>query len=295
MIRSMTGFGTAAKEVDGARYVIEVRSLNSKYFKAVTRVPEELQGLEPELESAVAGRLNRGSITLTVRFSDSSADAAAQINTNALQRYFDQLLDVPGVDHDTARIDVGALIALPGVVMSGTGEQMLEKAKPVLAILTQEACDKVLAMRSREGRGLHELLHTYRRQVVERLALIAERAPKVVELYQERLRDRITVLLAENATAVSDDDLLREVAVYAERADIAEEVTRLQAHLEHFAEIIDADDGEPAGRTLDFLGQEMLREANTIAAKCLDAQISRLIVEVKGAIDRIKEQVQNVE
>ncbi len=295
MIRSMTGFGTAAKEVDGARYVIEVRSLNSKYFKAVTRVPEELQGLEPELESAVASRLNRGSITVTVRFSDTSADAAAQINTNALQRYFDQLLDVPGVDHDTARIDVGALIALPGVVMSGTGEQMLERAKPVLASLTQEACDKVLAMRSREGRGLHELLHTYRRQVAERLAVIAERAPKVVELYQERLRDRITVLLAENATAVSDDDLLREVAVYAERADIAEEVTRLQAHLEHFAEIIDADDGEPAGRTLDFLGQEMLREANTIAAKCLDAQISRLIVEVKGAIDRIKEQVQNVE
>ncbi len=179
--------------------------------------------------------------------------------------------------------------------MSGTGEQMLEKAKPVLASLAQEACDKVLAMRSREGRGLHELLHTYRRQVAERLAVIAERAPKVVELYQERLRERITVLLAQNATAVSDDDLLREVAVYAERADIAEEVTRLQAHLEHFAEIIDADDGEPAGRTLDFLGQEMLREANTIAAKCLDAQISRLIVEVKGAIDRIKEQVQNVE
>ncbi len=96
MIRSMTGFGTAAAEVDGARYVIEVRSLNSKYFKAVTRVPEELQGLEPELESAVASRLNRGSITLTVRFSDTSADAAAQINVNALQRYFDQLVDVPG-------------------------------------------------------------------------------------------------------------------------------------------------------------------------------------------------------
>ena len=103
------------------------------------------------------------------------------------------------------------------------------------------------------------------------------------------------MLLAEDAKVVSGDDRLREVAVYAERADIAEEVTRLQAHLEHFAEIIDADDGEPAGRTLDFLGQEMLREANTIAAKCLDAQISRLIVEVKGAIDRIKEQVQNVE
>ncbi len=295
MIRSMTGFGSAAIEADGARYVIEVRSLNSKYLKAVTRVPEELQGLEAELESVVAKRLNRGSITLTVRFSDTSADAAAQININALQRYFDQLLDLPGVDRDPARIDVGALIPLPGVVMSGTGERMLDKAKPILTRLVDEACDKVLAMRSREGKGLHELLHTYRKQVVERLAEIAKQAPKVVELYQQRLRDRISVLLAENATAVSDDDLLREVAVYAERADIAEEVTRLQAHMEHFAEIIDSDNGEPAGRTLDFLGQEMLREANTIAAKCLDAQISRHIVEVKGVIDRIKEQVQNVE
>ena len=89
--------------------------------------------------------------------------------------------------------------------------------------------------------------------------------------------------------------MIREVAVYAERSDIAEEITRLQSHLQQFAEIIDSNDGEPSGRTLDFLSQEMLREANTIAAKCLDAQISRDIVEVKGAIDRIKEQVQNVE
>ena len=192
MIRSMTGFGSAATEADGARYVIEVRSLNSKYLKAVTRVPEELQGLEAELESVVAKRLNRGSITLTVRFSDTSADAAAQININALQRYFDQLLDLPGVDHDPARIDVGALIPLPGVVMSGTGERMLDKAKPILARLVDEACEKVLAMRSREGKGLHELLHTYRKQVVERLAEIAEQAPKVVEFYQQRLRDRIS-------------------------------------------------------------------------------------------------------
>ena len=102
-------------------------------------------------------------------------------------------------------------------------------------------------------------------------------------------------MLADTGTDVRDEDLIREVAIYAERSDIAEEVSRLQGHLEQFAEIIDADGGEPAGRTLGFLSQEMLREANTIGSKCLDVEISRRIVEIKSAIDRIKEQAQNVE
>jgi uncharacterized protein (TIGR00255 family) len=116
-----------------------------------------------------------------------------------------------------------------------------------------------------------------------------------VQLYQERLRQRMQALLAESGTAVQDEDLLREVAVFAERTDIAEEVARLEGHLAQFTEIIDSEDGEPSGRTLDFLSQELLREANTIASKCLDVEISRRIVEIKGAIDRIKEQAQNVE
>ena len=101
--------------------------------------------------------------------------------------------------------------------------------------------------------------------------------------------------MAESGSAIGQEDLIREVAVYAERSDISEEVSRLQGHLQQFAEILNADQGGPAGRTLDFLSQEMLREANTIASKCLDIDISREIVQIKGAIDRIKEQVQNVE
>jgi uncharacterized protein (TIGR00255 family) len=291
----MTGFGVTSTEVDSARYVVEVRSLNSKYFKALIRLPEELQGLEAELEPALAKRLSRGSVVLTVRFSDVSADAAAQINARALRQYLDRLQSAAAEGEGGVRIDLGALLSLPGVVISDTGEALIARARPVLLRLVEEACDRVLAMRSREGSVLHGELHKHRRQIADRLAVIARRAPEVVEHYRQRLRERINALLAASSTALRDEDLIREVAVYAERSDITEEVSRLQGHLEQFAEIIDADDEEPAGRTLDFLSQEMLREANTIASKCLDVEISRQIVEVKGDIDRIKEQVQNVE
>jgi uncharacterized protein (TIGR00255 family) len=259
------------------------------------RLPEELQGLEAEIDAAVARRLSRGSIIVTVRFADTSANAAAQINTNAIQRYLEQLLSVRGLDHESTRVDIGALMALPGVVITDTGEEKLKSARTVLAGLVDVACDKLEAMRSREGKTLHADLHKHCRQIAAHLEVVKSRVPVTVQLYQERLRQRMQSLLAESGTAVRDEDLLREVAVYAERTDIAEEVARLEGHLAQFAEIIDADEGEPAGRTLDFLSQELLREANTIASKCLDVEISRRIVEIKGAIDRIKEQAQNVE
>ena len=295
MIRSMTGFGVASTEAGGARFVVEVRSLNSKYFKALIRLPEELQGLEAELDPVLSRRLTRGSIVLTVRFSDTSANAAAEINTNALRRYLDELRSVAANLDGAAPIDLGALLTLPGVVITGTAQELLDRARPVLLQLVDEACDRVLAMRTREGSTLHEQLHKHREQIAARLTIVAERAPVVVDQYQDRLRERINALLAESSTALRDEDLIREVAVYAERSDIAEEVSRLGGHLEQFAEIIDGADDEPTGRTLDFLSQEMLREANTIASKSLDVEISRQIVEIKGAIDRIKEQVQNVE
>ena len=292
MIRSMTGFGTASAELNGARYVVELRSLNSKYFKANIRLPDELQGVEADVEPLLSRRLTRGSVVLTVRFSDTSAEAAAKINRKALARYLEQLRSVSG---DGQPIDVAQLVSLPGVLMTGTGEELLEQARPVLKELVGEACDRVLAMRVREGSTLHDELHRHLGAIAGRLEIIARRAPTVVEQYRSRLRERINALLAESSTALREEDLIREVAVYAERSDITEEVTRLKGHLEQFSEIIDSDNDDPSGRTLDFLSQEMLREANTIASKCLDVEISREIVEVKGDIDRIKEQVQNVE
>jgi uncharacterized protein (TIGR00255 family) len=295
MIRSMTGFGESTARVDGAHFAIEIRSVNNRYFKAQVRLPEELQGLEAEIDAAVARRLSRGSIIVTVQFADTSANAAAQINTKAIQRYLEQLLSIPGLKHDSARVDIGALVSLPGVVIHDTGEERLKSARAVLLRLVDEACDKLQLMRDREGKSLHLEFHKHCGIIANHLKVVKARVPVTVQLYQERLRQRMQALLAESGTAVRDEDLLREVAVYAERTDIAEEVARLEGHLAQFLEIIDADGGDPAGRTLDFLAQELLREANTIAAKCLDVEVSRRIVEIKGAIDRIKEQAQNVE
>jgi uncharacterized protein (TIGR00255 family) len=299
MIRSMTGFGSASAEDGGAHYFVEIRSLNNRYFKGVVRLPEALQGLEAELESALSRRLTRGSVVATIHFSDSSAAAAAEININAARRYLEQLMRIPaagmGGANGAARVDLTALLTLPGVMLADTAEQLLERARPTVLRLIEESCEKLLAMRSREGRSLHAELHRHCRSIAERLDIIARRAPVVVEEYQRRLRERINALLADSGTAIREEDLIREVAVYAERSDIAEEVARLQGHLAQFGEIIDAEGGEAAGRTLDFLSQEMLREANTIASKSADVEISRRIVEIKGGIDRIKEQAQNVE
>lgn len=285
----MTGYGDAACESEGVHYAVELRSLNNRYFKAAIRLPEPIAGLEAELDSLLRRRLNRGSITLVVNLSDQTAGAASEINEAALQHYLD-LRERIG-----ASVELGSLLALPGVVQPPRSDALMERARPPLRELTERAMERLIAMREAEGRGLADDLLHHKRYIAERIDAIAERAPQVVEEYHQRLRARMDELIARAQLNTNTVDLVKEVAVFAERADISEETQRTKAHLDQIQQIIDREDGEPAGRTLDFLAQELLREANTIASKSNDAMISRLIVEVKGAIDRIKEQVQNVE
>jgi len=295
MIRSMTGFGDASVQSEGAHYAVEVRSLNNRYFKAQVRLPDELQGLEAELEAALAHRVDRGSFVIAVRFADTSPDAAAKINVAVVERYVEQLMAIEGLDGGRTRIDLGTLLALPGVMVGDTGAARIGRARTVLLDLLAQATDKLIAMREREGEMLRNDLHEHCGSIARHLALLSQRVPELIDLYQQKLRQRMETLLASSNATVREEDLLREVAVFAERSDIAEEVARLGGHLEQFGQIIDADATKPTGRTLDFIAQEMLREANTIGSKCLDVDVSRRIVEIKGSIDRIKEQVQNVE
>lgn len=296
MIRSMTGFGEAAVQIDGVHYFLEVRSLNAKYFKAVIRLPDDLQGLEAEMEAELRRRFNRGSISLVAKCTDASAEAAYQINQHALERYLAQIRSAPSIAQGEVRIDAGSLLSLPGVLQPPADEEgRLTQARSAFSSLLARACDEVIAMRGREGAPLRQDLESLRQRISDRLCLIRQLAPTVVDDYQQRLKARIDSLLADAAIRVDQTDLLREVAVYAEKTDIAEEVNRLDGHLEQFSEMISPESEGPIGRTLDFLTQEMLREANTMASKSNDAGISRAVVEIKGSIDRIKEQVQNVE
>lgn len=292
----MTGFGEAATEVQSVHYAVELRSINNKFYKAAIRLPEELEGMEAEIDSRLRRRLVRGSITLKVRLSDPTARAAYRINTEALQSYIEYLSRLPHEVGHPVPVDVAALIQLPGVLQPPDDfESRIDTARPIIHELIELACNRLIEMRDREGAMLHQDLHRHHGAIVERLENIARRTPLVVEEYHQRLRQRIESMLKDASVHVNETDLVREVAIYAERSDIAEEITRLNAHLSQFCDLIDSKDCEPVGRTLDFLAQELLREANTIASKSNDAQISRDIVEVKGAIDRIKEQVQNVE
>jgi uncharacterized protein (TIGR00255 family) len=294
----MTGYGDASTTIDGVHYFIEVRSLNNKYFKASIRLAEALQGLEAEMEARLRERLSRGTVTLTARSTDTSESAAYEINTKALARYIEQLSELPQVKGGQVKLDAAQLLGLPGVLQPPADEEdRLERARGAFMPLLDKAIAGLMSMRQREGKVLVEDLRHHKDYISERLDLISQRAPGVVADYQLRLKTRIETMLREADATVEPADLIREIAGYAERTDIAEEIKRLGAHLDQFGSLIGGSTGEgkPIGRTLDFLAQEMLREANTIASKSPDAAISRSTVEIKGAIDRIKEQAQNIE
>ena len=293
MIVSMTGFGDATAERNGTHYAVEIRSLNNRYFKPIIKLPETISGLEPELESMLRERLGRGSITYILKMRSDSAEAAYHINTQALKSYLQQLQQVKGLDR-LVQIDLASLVQLPGVCQEPRDEtDEIERHGPVVRELTAKAVEKLNGMRNREGEQLFKELMRHVQLIAANLKEIATRAPSVVEEYHRRLSQRVNQLLSKAELKVNEPDLIKEVAVFAERADIAEEIQRLTSHLGAFEQA--CREGEHAGRKLDFISQEMLREANTIASKANDAQIARHIVEIKGAIDRLKEQVQNVE
>lgn len=296
MIRSMTGYGDASSHVGGCHYFVEVRSLNNKYFKANIRLAEEFQGLEAEFEARLRERVSRGTVTVTARCSEDSASAAYEINQSALTSYINALKQHADVASGIIKLDAGSLLSLPGVLQPPANEEnRVKTAREAFVPLLDTAISTLLAMREREGKVLVADLESHRQIIAARLAEVAERAPVVVTEYQARLRARVESAIREAQLAVEPGDLVREIAIYAERTDIAEEIKRLSAHLDQFRDMLQSKDGKPLGRTLDFLAQEMLREANTIASKSPDAAIARAAVEIKGAIDRIKEQSQNIE
>lgn len=293
MIRSMTGFGDATAERDGTHYAVEIRSLNNRFFKPIIKLPDSISGLEPELETVLRDRLGRGSITYILKMRMNSAEAAYHINTQALKSYLEQLQQVKGIDR-LVQIDLASLVQLPGVCQEPRDESdEIARHGPVVRELTELAITKLSAMRGREGQSLFTDLMKHSKLIAVRLTEIEKRAPFVIDDYHKRLSQRVKQLLNKAELKVDEVDLIKEVAVFAERADISEEIQRLTHHLEQFEQ--SCGTGEHAGRKLDFITQEMLREANTIASKANDATIAGHIVEIKGAIDRMKEQVQNVE
>ncbi len=304
MILSMTGFGQAAAEAGGVSHAVELRSLNHRYFKCHARLPDHLAGLEAELETALRKRFSRGSFAVAVKVADAGG-GSHRLDEEALRGYLKQL-DVLrshlGERATETRVDLAALLALPGVVQESTGGAgALDAARPVLLPLLEEAADRLNTMRAEEGRAVAADLLQHRERMVAEVEAADAAAATTVHRHHERLTVRVAELLARadlpaaGVPKLQPADLAREVALFADRSDVSEELARLRGHLDQFAEVVARDTGEPAGRTLDFLSQEMLREVNTLGSKSADAEISGRVVNLKTLIDRIKEQAQNVE
>ena len=287
----MTGFGSALSRDEGVSIQVEIRTVNNKFYKSNIRLPELLQSLEAEVDALISKQISRGSVTLNVKFIDAPEHGVSTINAGVLSDYINKLREIDS----SISIEVSRLLSLPGVLTNDSDVDVAKRVKSTLLSLVEDVCEKVIEMRRREGQTLEQDLDIQLGRIGEHLSHIKERAPQIVQEYQQRLHQRMKSLFEEVGANVTEQDTLREVAIFAEKTDIAEELSRLDGHLDQFRELIGGPEDEPIGRTLDFLAQEMLRESNTIASKCLDGETSRRIVEIKGAVDRVKEQVQNAE
>jgi uncharacterized protein (TIGR00255 family) len=292
MLLSMTGYGEARGQSDSLSLTVEVRALNNRYLKVSVRAPEPYNLLEAEFEKIVRRDIRRGTVQIHLRIERQAAAGDYRINTVALRSYLDQLRHLGLAIGDQAL--VGPALALPGVVSElGSGGGRWHDDWPIVEKTVSEALAALQNMRREEGKAMAEELIAQRNLIARHLQTIRERSPEVVRIYQERLRERVKTLLAGVDVTIDSSSVLREVAIFAERSDIAEEVVRLATHLDQFLEVMKEKDGP--GRKLEFLLQEMSRETNTIGSKANDVGISKEVVAIKHTLEQIRELIQNVE
>ncbi|NNE00189.1 MAG: YicC family protein [Pirellulaceae bacterium] len=300
-VRSMTGQGHATEQGDLGILSVEVRTVNNRGFKCAPRVSDSLASLESRIEALARSSIRRGSVHLSVIWRRPPAESVPNIDTGVLQAYYQQIEQARQAAGSEAPIEMTALMTLPGVIVSQK-EDRRDDARlwNFVESGVQAAIENLNEMRAIEGAHMAASLHEDCEQIRGHVDRIAQLAPQAATNYQQRLESKIKRTLAEHDLSVESVDLLREVQIYADRADISEEITRLGSHLKMFVDVLDStvnESGqrEPTGRKLDFIIQEMFRETNTIGSKAADAEVSAGVVEIKCAIERMRELVQNLE
>jgi uncharacterized protein (TIGR00255 family) len=294
MIRSMTGFGRAGFEAEGASLSVELRTVNHRHLDLTLRLPRPLSGLEAELRPILAARFSRGKLDLTVSAPAGTATTDVTLDSQLAGRYLEWARTLSGVGAQNSEPTAAELLALPGVVRVTEHHFDEEAVRPALRAAVEQAAAATVAMREREGEALGRELSARLAQVRALGEAVSARSGEVVAAVRERLAKRAAQLREE--TGVADESrLLQEIVIAADRMDVTEETVRLASHVAQFESSIEADGSEPVGRKLEFLLQEMLRETNTIGSKAADAPIAHLVVELKTELERMREQVLNVE
>ncbi|QDT39460.1 Conserved hypothetical protein CHP00255 [Stratiformator vulcanicus] len=290
----MTGFGTARAETEAWAATVELKSVNNRYLKVSTRLPEVLNPKEGDVERIIKEFVARGSVQLQIRLEPTDCKTPYRVNADLVKDYWTQAEAIRLDLGKSAPIPISSLFQLPGTLVDvSKATASIEEVWPLVERALRSAGEKLLEFRHYEGAAMDAELRKYAKVIAEQVDAVEKQAPAVISTYREKMLDRIRTALSESDATVTEENLIRETAIHADRCDVTEEIARMRSHLTQFEQFL--DDSESQGRKLDFLIQEMNREINTIGSKANDASIAHLVVELKGAVEKLREILQNVE
>ena len=294
ILRSMTGYGQAASTDGDYAVESEIRSVNGRFFKAHCKLPVQLTRFETAIEKILKETFSRGTIDVYLKFERTSNPGGYVFNADAARGYLEQLQKMKEEFDVDGKITFELLSTLPGVLETEEeSEAEIEKLWPRIEAAVRGAAENATQMREKEGAELNNDVMAHLTDADKSLEKIKERIPHALQEYKARLKDRISQLMGDSEFSLRDQDLAREIVFYSERSDMSEEMARMASHILQFRGLMEA--GGIIGRQLEFLGQEMHREANTMGAKANDSVLSSLVTALKTTVDKIREQVLNIE
>ena len=291
MISSMTGFGAADGTIGDARASVEIRTVNHRFFSPNLKLPAAFSRWEGEIREILRQKIARGHVTLTARF-DRAIGTGPVIDEVRLAQYVVTLKDLQKKHGLGGEVDLATLLRLPDVV-GAQSEEVDPRAGEALAAIVNRAVDNLISMRRAEGAQLAAFLVERVAAVEAKLARIEQRAPIRLKEQHERIKRTVSDLIG--TTGADPQRIAQEIAILADKMDVAEELDRFRSHLAAFRETAQSRTSEPVGKRLGFILQEMLREANTVGSKASDAQIQEDVIATKEELERIREQVENLE
>ena len=292
MLKSMTGFGRAQKEIDGYVITVEIKSVNHRYFEFSSRVPRQYGFLDEKLKSYINGKVSRGKIECYVTIEALNTDTAdVVVNHTLAAAYVNALKEIAKTYELKDDFGASTISRFPEVLVVRKSDEDEEKLWTYVQEVCSEAIDKFVAMREVEGSKMKDDIYSRGQFILDCVSYIEERSPQTVKEYNDKLVERVHELLGD--VSLDESRILQEVAVYADKVAVAEETVRLRSHIEQLNTFISSE--EPVGRKMDFLVQEINREANTIGSKANDVDIARKVVDIKAEVEKIREQIQNIE
>lgn len=292
MLKSMTGFGRSEQQNSDFACTVEVRSVNNRYIDIHTRLPKHLTSLELAIKKLIKSRCSRGSIDLnvTMQSNGNGMDQAIKPNLDLAAQYYEAFQEIKNKLNLAGEIKIDAVFGLKDIIK--VEPLALDDSQETMILDTVgQALDSLNKMRREEGKNLQDDILGRLESVAEMTRSLQQRQPQVIQEHQNRLKEKVKSL--SDGIELDPTRLAQEVALMADRCDISEEITRLESHLSQFNALTQSED--PLGRKLEFITQEINREVNTIGSKSADYQISQSVIEIKSLLEKVREQIQNVE